>query len=83
MERGKGGSVRVDLTRTLELLTQRITGALCGAAFTQVRSNERQRRWSLRALVQFWTAVILRAPPSLSHALAEMRIGREPWVPRI
>lgn len=83
MQRGKGGSARVELTRTLELLKEHITQALCGAAFKKVRSNERQRRWSLWALVQFWTAVILRAPPSLSHALSEMREGREPWVPRI
>lgn len=83
MERGKRGSVGVDLTRTLELLQAHITGALCGAAFKKVRSKERQRRWSLFALVRFWTAVILRAPASLSDALSQMREGREPWVPRI
>lgn len=83
MERGKRGSICVDLTRTLELLREHITEALCGAAFKKARSDERQRRWSLFALVQFWTAVILRAPPSLSHALSEMREGREPLVPRI
>jgi len=81
MERGKRAAPRIDLIRTLELLTELITKALCRAAFNQVRSNERQRHWSLWALVQFWNAVILRAPPSLSHALAEMREGREPWMP--
>lgn len=83
MQRGEKGSLRVDVTRTLELLKEHITEALCGAAFKKIRSTERQRRWSLMALVQFWTAVILRAPPSLSHALSEMREGREPLVPRI
>lgn len=83
MERGKGDSLRVDVTRTLELLKKHATGALCEAAFKTVRTTERQRRWSLMALVQFWTAVILRAPPSLSHALSEMREGREPLAPRI
>jgi hypothetical protein len=73
----------VDLIRTLELLTQHITQALCDSAFRKVRTNERQRQWSLWALVQFWTAVILRAPPSLSHALVEVQEGRELLVPRI
>jgi len=70
----------VDLTRTLEVLRQHITQALCGAAFQKVRTTERERQWSLAALVQFWIAVVLRAPPSLSHALVEMREGREPFV---
>jgi hypothetical protein len=83
VERGKRGSARVDVTRTLELLKEHITEALCGAAFKAVRTTERQRRWSLMALVQFWTAVILRAPPSLSHALCEMREGREPLAPAV
>ncbi len=73
-------SVRIDLTRTLELLRQRITRALCGAAFQKVRTSERERQWSLEALVQFWISVVLRAPPSLSHALVETREGREPFV---
>jgi len=83
MKRGQGDSPRVDVTRTLEVLKEYATEALCEAAFKTVRTTERQRRWSLTALVQFWTAVILRAPPSLSHALSEMREGREPLAPRI
>lgn len=83
MSRGKKPSTRVDLIRTLELLTQHITRALCAATFRDVRTNERQRQWSLWALVQFWMAVILRAPPSLSHALLEVQEGRELLVPRI
>jgi hypothetical protein len=71
------------LTRTLEILKEHATAAICDAAFHTVRTTERQRRWSLTALVQFWTAVILRAPPSLSHALTEMRDGREPLAPKI
>lgn len=79
MPRGKHHSIRVDLTRTLELLTQLITKALCGAAFQKVRSNERQRKWSLEALIQFFVAVVLRAPASLRQALGEIRDGRIPW----
>jgi hypothetical protein len=83
MLKGGSHSARVDLTRTLEILKEHSTEALCQAAFKSVRTTERQRRWSLAALVQFWTAVILRAPPSLSHALCQMREGQEPLVPRI
>lgn len=83
MARGRGSSSRVDLTRTLELLTEHITAALCGAVFRQVRTTQRQREWTLWALVQFWLAVILRAPPSLSAALVEVQEGREPLVPRV
>jgi len=78
MAGGKHDSTRIDLTRTLELLREHITQALCGAAFQKVRSTQRQRRWSLWALVQFWIAIVLRAPPSLSQALVELGEGRLP-----
>lgn len=78
MSRRKRVSDRVDLTRTLELLREHITSALCAAAFRKVRRTERERQWSLQALVQFWVAIILRAAPSLTHALAELREGRMP-----
>jgi hypothetical protein len=32
---------------------------------------ERERAWTLRALVEFWTEVVLRAPASLTEALEE------------
>jgi hypothetical protein len=83
MAKGKGRPTRVNLTRTLELLTEHITAALCGAVFQKVRATERQREWTLWALVQFWLAVTLRAPPSLSAALVEVQEGREPLVPRV
>lgn len=78
MPRGKKASERVDLTRTLELLRGHITTALCAVAFREVRTKERERKWSLEALVQFWVAIVLRATPSLTHALAELRDGRMP-----
>lgn len=74
---------RIDLIRVLDLLQTHITGALCRTVFRRVRLTERQRVWTLEALVRFWTAVILRAPQALSQALAEVVEGREPLVPRI
>jgi hypothetical protein len=74
---------RIDLIRVLDLLQQHITSALCQTVFRHVRRSERQRVWTLHALVQFWTAVILRAPPALSHALQDAAEGRDPCLPRI
>lgn len=53
------------------------------AAFGRVRKTKRQRQWTLEVLVQFWTAVILRAPKALTQALADSLEGRDPWFPRI
>ena len=73
----------VNLLRLAELLQEHITPALCHAAFGRVRKTERQRVWTLTTLVQFWVAVILRAPRALSHALADGLEVREPLFPRV
>ena len=73
----------VNLLRLAELLQEHITPALCHAAFGRVRKTERQRVWTLTALVQFWVAVILRAPKALSQALADGLEVREPLFPRV
>jgi hypothetical protein len=75
--------VQVDLTRGLDLLHTHITAALCQTVFDVVRWTERQRVWTLEALVQFWTAVVLRAPRALSQALYETLEGREPLFPQV
>lgn len=77
------GEVRINLVRVMDLLQEHITSALCQAVFRRVRTTERQRKWTLHALVSFWTAIILRAPPALSQALLDTLDGREPLVPRI
>ena len=79
----RSASVSVDLVRVLELLRTHITAALCQSVFHTVRTTERQRCWSLEALVQFWLAVILRAPRALSQALYETLEGSEPLFPLV
>lgn len=74
---------RLDLIRVMDLLQTHITRALCHAVFRRVRITERQRVWTLEALVRFWTAVILRAPPALSHALVDVVSPLDGWVPRM
>lgn len=80
---GQRAAARVDLIRVMDLLHRHITPALCQAVFQRVRDAERQRVWTLHALVQFWTAVILRAPQALSQALADAVADREPLFPRV
>ncbi|MGH9661392.1 MAG: hypothetical protein ACRD96_22790, partial [Bryobacteraceae bacterium] len=73
----------IDLLRVVDLLHEHLTPALCRAVFGRVRTTERQRVWTLSALVQFWTAVILRAPKALSQALVDSLEDREPLFPKI
>jgi len=77
------GEVRINLIRVMDLLQEHLTSALCRTVFRRVRITERQRKWTLDALVRFWIAVILRAPQALSQALLDTLDGREPLVPRI
>ena len=79
----KRARAEINLLRLAELLQEHITPALCRAAFARVRKTERQRQWTLDALVQFWVAVILRAPKALSQALADALDEREPLFPRV
>jgi hypothetical protein len=64
-------NVQINLIRIVDVLQTLITPALCQATFGRVRTTERQRKWSLEALVRFWTAVILRAPKALTQALVD------------
>jgi hypothetical protein len=79
----RSAPVRIDLVRVLELLRTHITAALCQTVFQTVRTTERQRLWTLEALVQFWLAVVLRAPRALSQALYETLEGSEPLFPQV
>jgi len=59
------------LSPILSLIQKHLTTSLCHQVFQKERINERQRLWSLQALVMFWNEVILRAPQSLTQALQE------------
>lgn len=62
---------RIDLLGTLQLLQEVLTESLCHTVFKAERVTERIREWTLYALAQFWMAVILRAPATLTQALQE------------
>ncbi len=64
-------SASVDLLGTVDLLHRYVEKALCEEVFDEVRDRERRRVWTLERLSEFWIAVILRAPASLTQALSE------------
>src|SRR5262249_14370343 len=66
---------RVDLLGTVQVLQEHLTASVCQTVFEQTRTTERARKWTLEALAEFWTAVILRAPQSLTQALEEAAAG--------
>lgn len=81
---GSVREVRIDLLETAKLLQEGLTDAACQAVFVMTRTTERVREWTLKALADFWTAVILRAPPSLTTALVEAQesgVGGWPEIP--
>lgn len=83
MVKASVGAREIDLLRIAVLLQTHVTPALCRAVFKRVRTSERQRAWTLDALVRFWMAVVLRAPQALTHALRDAQEGREPLFPRV
>lgn len=72
-------SAPVDLLGTVELLHKYLDASLCETVFKKVRTSERQREWTLQKLADFWTEVILRAPPALTQALQEAAGGVAGW----
>lgn len=65
------GTQRVDLLGVVQVLHEHLTEAVCEGVWQEVRGAERRRGLGLTTLAEFWTAVILRAPDSLTQALAE------------
>lgn len=71
----KERDVLVDLTAPLALILANLDEALCEQVFHDVRTTERQRDWTFYFLARFWLAVVLEAPPALSHLLERTRTG--------
>lgn len=62
---------QIDLLGILDVLHAHLDKSLCDSAWSKVRVHERQSKWTLDLLVQFWIAVTLVPPPSLRQALAQ------------
>lgn len=74
-------SPRVNLLDVVKLLHKHCTEALCEEVFQKNRLREREKKWTLYALAQFWMIVVMQAPKSLTQALQDVRSGLIPFVP--
>lgn len=59
---------RIDLLETSRMVQQHLTESLCREVFSCTCVRERDRLWSLYALANFWTQIVVRAPGSLTQA---------------
>jgi len=78
-------TMRVDLLKMIGLVLDHLTPTLCEAVFQRYRTTERTRKWTFYAVTLFWTAMIVRHPPSLHHGVDETRKsrGRDKLWPRV
>lgn len=74
---------QVDLVGVAEVMHAHLTVPLVAATYEDLRDGERERVWTLQKMVEFWTAVVLRAPPSLTHALSETAGDRSSGYPQV
>lgn len=65
--------VSVQLAPTVEFLHEELSQALRQEVFENLRTSERERKWSLYVLAGFWLAVVLNAPKSLTELLERTR----------
>ena len=76
--------VDVQLVPTVKFLHEHVSKALCDEVFRDLRTTERERKWSLFGLARFWLVVILDAPPSLSQLLERTRrAGLAGFLPQV
>lgn len=67
----------VKILDVLDVLFEHLTPTLCRTVFEKVRHKERERKWTFEAIAQFWAAMIVRQPPSLTHGLLQTRKGKQ------
>ena len=70
---GDPATTEVQLVPIIQFLHENLSEALCEVVFREVRTTERERKWSLFSLARLWTAVVLEAPPSLTQLLHQAR----------
>ena len=65
----------VPSARYLSIVWKYLTESLCQEVFATTRERERQRKWTLYALVWFWIALLQSRYGSQTRALLEARAG--------
>lgn len=79
----KRGERPFSLAPVVALLHQHLSESACQEVFRDIRDKERERDWTLHALAEFWLAVVIEAPPALSHLLGRTRLDREGLLPQV
>lgn len=84
-EKTASGQSHVDLLGMVDLLLSHLTPALCETVFKRHRRTERERKWTFYSVCLFWTAVIVRQPPSLRNGIDQTRKrkGQDQLWPRV
>jgi len=59
----------------LSMIWKHLTKSLCDEVFAATRDSERQRKWTLFAMVWFWIALLKSGYSSQTRALLETRAG--------
>lgn len=59
----------------VSVIWQHLTESMCEEVFAATRERERQRKWTLLALVWFWIALLQSRFSSQTRALLEARAG--------
>src|SRR5262249_37485621 len=71
----------VDVAGAVDLIHHPLDATLCEDVFRSVRGKERERSWTLQRLLEFWTAVVVQAPRSLTQLLEQGRRGGDGMLP--
>lgn len=66
----------------LSVIWKHLTKSLCDEVFAATRENERQRKWTLFALIWFWISLLKSGYSSQTRALLEARAG-SPLFPNV
>ncbi len=72
----------VNLAQTIHLLHSHLTAVLCNTVFQRVRNRERQRRWSLAALV-YAAMRVAQAHIAQDHQLPPEQLSPAKLFPRV
>ena len=66
----------------LSVIWKHLTKSLCDEVFAATRESERQRKWTLFALIWFWISLLKSGYTSQTRALLEARAG-SPLFPQV
>jgi hypothetical protein len=82
MDGERGEQRHIQLLGAYDLIHKHLSAEVCEEVFAEIRDAERQRKWTLQALLSFWMAVIMEPPRALQHALARVKLPARGATPK-